>query len=102
MVAPAQWVKLPAVKSPGPTWKKNNLPYQTSSTGYHSVRMILISSNVINKRQNKFYSGLYQHYIRYKGKRRSDETVHVRQDSVSSQYVPVTLPQWKDSYWAAY
>lgn len=52
-----------------------NLPYQSSSTSYYSVCMILISSNVVNERQNKFYSGLYQHHIRYKRKRRSDELV---------------------------
>lgn len=51
-----------------------NLPDQSSSTSYYSICMILISSNVVNERQNKFYSGLYQHHIRYKRKR-SDEVV---------------------------
>ena len=50
-----------------------NLPYQSGSTSYYSVCMILVSSNVVNERQNKFYSGLYQHHIRYKRKRRSNE-----------------------------
>lgn len=39
-------------------------PYQSSSTRHYSVCMILISSNMVNVRQNKFYSGLHQHHIR--------------------------------------
>jgi len=39
-------------------------PYQSSRTRHYYVCMILISSNVVNVRQNKFYSGLHQHHIR--------------------------------------
>ena len=52
-----------------------DLPYESGSTSYYSICMILISSNVVNERQNKFYSRLYQHHIRYKRKRRCDLVV---------------------------
>lgn len=39
-------------------------PDQSSSTGHHSVGVILISSNMVDVRQNKFYSGLHEHHIR--------------------------------------
>lgn len=73
-----------------------NLPYQSSSTSYYSVCMILISSNVVNERQNKFYSGLYQHHIRYKRKR-----IRMRLPSTWQAYTlfpkfPNTLcPSWR-------
>lgn len=69
-----------------------NLPYQSSSTSYYSVCMILISSNVVNERQNKFYSGLYQHHIRYKRKRRSDELVPHLAGLYPISKVPNCLP----------
>jgi len=53
--------------------------------------MILISSNVVNERQNKFYSGLYQHDIRYNRKRRSDEAVPPLAGPPISKF-PNTLP----------
>lgn len=69
-----------------------NLPYQSSSTSYYSVCMILISSNVVNERQNKFYSGLYQHDIRYNRKRRSDEAVPPLAGLHPVSEFPNTLP----------
>ena len=73
-----------------------NLPYQSSSTSYYSVCMILISSNVVNERQNKFYSGLYQHHIRYKRKRRSNEVaLHLAGIHPVSQFPNTLPPSWR-------
>lgn len=58
----------------------NNLPYQSSSTGYYSICMILISSDVVNEGQNKLYSGLYQHHIRYKRREGLMKLTHIWQD----------------------
>ena len=73
-----------------------NLPYQSGSTSYYSVCMILVSSNVVNERQNKFYSGLYQHHIRYKRKRRSNEVALKLADIHSVSKFPNTWPpSWR-------
>lgn len=73
-----------------------NLPYQSSSTSYYSVCMILISSNVVNERQNKFYSGLYQHHIRYKRKRRSNEVaLHLAGIHPVSKFPNTLCPSWR-------
>lgn len=73
-----------------------NLPYQSGSTSYYSIRMILISSNVVNERQNKFYSGLYQHHIRYKRKRRSNEVALQLADVHPVSKFPNTRPpSWR-------
>ena len=69
-----------------------NLPYQSGSTSYYSVCMILVSSNVVNERQNKFYSGLYQHHIRYKRKWRSNEVALQLADIHPVSKFPNTWP----------
>ena len=75
-----------------------NLPDQSSSTSYYSVCMILISSNVVNERQNKFYSGLYQHHIRYKRKRSDEVVPHLAGLHPVSKFPNTLLPSGR--FWA--